>query len=150
MLELREPERHERQAATELCLRSKAFWGYDPAFMANCIDELSLSEDDLSRTMVVLASSDGAIAGIAQVSRDEDRCYLEKLFVDPPFMGQGIGRTLFAWSRGAAAKLGAGEMIVEADPDAVPFYLAMGCKSAGTALSGSIAGRQLPRLVCPT
>ncbi len=148
MLELRAPESDELQAATELCLRSKAFWGYDAVFMAACVDELTLSDIDLRQTNVVLAISNAAMAGVAQVSHDEDGCFLEKLFVDQPFMGQGIGRKLFHWSRSAASAHGASEMIVEADPDAVPFYQAMGCISAGTAPSGSISGRQLPRLIC--
>lgn len=149
MLELRVPERGELQAATELCLKSKAYWGYDADFMSACVPELTLSEDDLEQTRVVLALSDGMMAGVAQVSHAEDGCFLEKLFVDPRFMGRGIGRALFQWSRLAASELGAREMIVEADPDAVPFYQAMGCASAGTALSGSISGRHLPRLICP-
>ena len=88
------------------------------------------------------------MAGVAQVSHDDDGCFLEKLFVDPGFMERGIGRALFRWSRLVAAGFGAREMIVEADPDAVPFYRAMGCTPAGTAQSGSIPNRILPRLVC--
>lgn len=148
MLELRAPERGELQAATELSLRSKAFWGYDSAFMAACVAELTLSENDLAQTEIVLAVLDGAMAGVAQVSHCVAGCFLEKLFVDPPFMGRGIGRRLFQWSCAAASELGACEMVVEADPDAVPFYVAMGCVPAGTAASGSISGRKLPRLIC--
>lgn len=148
MITLRAPQPHELQAASELCLRSKAHWGYDADFMAACEVELTLSAEDLSRDMVVLAFADEEIAGVAQVSFDEDGCFLEKLFVDPSLMGKGIGRALFEWSCSAARQLGAEQMVIEADPDAVPFYLAMYCREAGFASSGSIPGRTLPRLVC--
>ncbi len=148
MVALRKPDLDELEAASDLCLKSKAFWGYDAAFMSACVSELTLTEEDLSSTKVTLAISNGKLAGVAQVSNSEDGCFLEKLFVDPAFMGQGIGRTLFRWSCAAASQLAAINMIVEADPDAVPFYVAMGCTPAGKAPSGSISGRFLPRLIC--
>lgn len=133
--------------ATRLCLRSKAHWRYDAAFMAACAAELTVGTRDLDRDPVILACDGSVIVGVAQVSRNADACHLEKLFVDPGRMGQGVGRQLFRWSLGAMRDLGARRMIVEADPGAVPFYLAMGCVPAGTAPSGSIPGRFLPRLV---
>jgi hypothetical protein len=36
---------------------------------------------------------------------------------------------------------------IEADPDAVRFYQRMGARLAGSAASGSIPGRTLPRLI---
>ena len=45
----------------------------------------------------------------------------------------------------AARKLGAHEMIIEADPGAAPFYERMGSRRAGEVPSGSVAGRVLPR-----
>lgn len=148
MVELRAPGHDELEAASDLCPKSKAFWGYDAAFLSACAGELTLTEDDLSHSEVTLAISNGELAGVAQVSNSDDGCFLEKLFVDPAFMGQGIGRKLFRWSCAAASQLGATRMIVESDPDAAAFYLAMGCTPAGQAKSGSISGRFLPRLIC--
>lgn len=136
------------QAASDLCLRSKAFWGYDADFMAACVTELTLTEADISRDPVTLAFYGDELAGVAHVSNDKDECYLEKLFVDPAHMGKGVGRLLFEWSRSAACELGVRQMVVEADPDAVPFYRAMHCRKAGSAPSGSMSGRTLPRLIC--
>lgn len=147
MIQLRSPERHELSAASALCLRSKAHWGYDAAFMARCAPELTLTDVDLTRDEVVVALADGELAGVAQVSSGDEGCFLEKLFVDPARMGRGVGRRLFEWAVDAAVARGAREMIVEADPGAVPFYLAMGCARAGDAPSGSVPGRRLPRLI---
>ncbi|MGR3662449.1 MAG: hypothetical protein ACU0CA_14905 [Paracoccaceae bacterium] len=37
-------------------------------------------------------------------------------------------------------------MILDADPQAEPFYLAMGAKRSGLAASGPIKGRFLPQM----
>lgn len=150
MITLRRPSLDDLQAASDLCLRSKAFWGYDATFMAACVAELTLTEADISGDPVTLAFYGDELAGVAHVSNDKDECYLEKLFVDPAHMAKGVGRLLFEWSRSAACELGVRQMIIEADPDAVPFYLAMGCRKAGSAPSSSISGRMLPRLICDT
>lgn len=147
MTEIRPIREEELGEASRVCLRSKAYWGYDDAFMAACVSELTLTKKDIEKDAVVIATDEKVIAGVAQVSHGEAGCFLEKLFVDPPRMGKGVGRELFHWAVGHAEALGPPEMIVEADPDAVPFYERMGCVKAGTAPSGSIAGRQLPRLI---
>lgn len=150
MVTLRSLRPDECDAASALCLRSKAYWGYDAAFMAACRDELTVGKDDLARDRAAAAFAGKEMAGVVQVSMGDDGCSLEKVFVDPAHMGRGIGRLLFAWALEHAEDLGAGALIVEADPDAVPFYERMGCVAAGSVPSGSIPGRRLPRLVCKT
>jgi hypothetical protein len=53
---------------------------------------------------------------------------------------------LFAWACKSAREAGADKLVIESDPDAVPFYLRMDAVRAGHAPSGSIPGRMLPRL----
>lgn len=160
MITLRPPRPDELAAVSRLCLRSKAHWGYDAQFMSACAAELTVSEEDLRRDKIVVAVDGDVLVGVAHVAEDngaEDNgaeengiSFLEKLFVEPSHMGKGVGRRLFEWSRGAARALGASQMIVEADPDAVSFYVAMKCRPAGMVASGSIPGRMLPRLMCDT
>ena len=147
MPDLRRPSPRDVADLTALCLRSKAYWGYDAAFMAACVPVLTLTEAEL-RDMPTMTEVDGeTLLGMVQVSNGEDGCTLQKLFVDPAHMGAGTGRRLFAWAVRTARDMGAREMIVEADPGAVPFYTAMGCRAAGSAPSEAIPGRMLPRLV---
>lgn len=147
MLILRAARAAELDALTDLCLRSKAVWGYDRAFMDACRDELTLTQEDLRETKLQVAERDGAVVGVAQVSAEGATAHLEKLFVEPAQLRGGAGRTLFAWAKAAAADLGATHLIMEADPDAAPFYRRMGARDDGVAPSGSIPGRVLPRLV---
>ena len=85
-------------------------------------------------------------AGLVQVTRERDPADLLKLFVDPPFIGRGLGRCLFDWACACARVQGARALTIESDPDALPFYLAMGARRTGWAPSGSIPGRRLPLL----
>jgi GNAT superfamily N-acetyltransferase len=144
---IRAPEVEELPALGELCLRSKAVWGYDADFMKACRAELSFAPSDLASSRIAVATRGGSVLGVAQVrmaGRDAD---LTKLFVEPSAMHTGAGRALFDWALDAARAMGAERMVIEADPDAAPFYRRLGARDAGLAPSGSIAGRMLPRLM---
>lgn len=147
MLILRAARVDELEALTALCLRSKAVWGYDEAFMAACRTELTLTALDLNESDVQVAERDGVLIGLAQISVDGTQADLEKLFVEPAVLRSGAGRALFEWAAAAAREHGAATLIIDADPDAAPFYRRMGARDDGVAPSGSIPGRMLPRLV---
>lgn len=136
----------EAAALTALCLRSKAHWGYDAAFMEACRGELTLHEDELDGPLRV-AECAGALAGMVQLAQAEGDWHVEKLFVDPAFMGRGAGAALMRWAIGAARDAGARRLVIEADPGAAGFYRRFGAREAGQVPSGSIPGRMLPRLV---
>lgn len=136
-------------ALSALCLRSKAHWGYDAAFMAACEAELTLRPGDLTITTVGVALRDGEPVAMAQVGPAEvaGRAELWKLFVAPGAMGQGLGRAMMAWAAAAARVRGAQALEIAADPGAEGFYLSLGADRVGVAASGTIPGRVLPLLV---
>ena len=147
MIRFRIPRLDELEALGELCLRSKAVWGYDDAFLTACREELSITAHDLSRSNLQIAEDDTGILGLAQVTTEDGEADLNKLFVDPLKLRAGVGKRLFAWAVKTAVSEGAGWMVIEADPEAAEFYRRMGAKDAGTAPSAAIPGRFLPRLV---
>ena len=145
-LVIRAPASEELPALSELCMRSKAVWGYDADFMAACLKELTFVPDDLVSSRIAVAARGESVLGVAQVrmvGRDAD---LQKLFVEPSALRGGVGKALFDWAIDAAHEMGASRMIIEADPDAAPFYRSFGARDIGHAPSGSIAGRMLPKL----
>lgn len=146
---LRPARPDELETLSALCLRSKAYWGYDDAFLAACVDELTLTRTDLKQDEIVVIEDEKGLAGVAQVGLDDGLCYLEKLFIDTNRIGSGYGRVLFQWAIDAATRTGAREMIIDADPDAAAFYEKVGAVRKGDAKSQSIAGRVLPRFVYP-
>ncbi|MEM1246990.1 MAG: GNAT family N-acetyltransferase [Acidobacteriota bacterium] len=133
-------------ALSQLCLRSKAHWGYDAAFMEACVPVLTLTQDDLEGDLLVIAEKAGVLAGMAQLAGDPGDMEIDRFFVDPPFIGTGCGRVLFDWCLSTARARGATRLMIEADPDAAPFYRHMGAVRVGEAPSGAIPGRVLPLL----
>jgi GNAT superfamily N-acetyltransferase len=147
MIRLRDARQDEFESLSELCLRSKAVWGYDDAFMAACRAELTLHPAELQSTHLQVADVGTAAIGLVQVQVADADAHLLKLFVEPDRLRSGIGRLLFGWAAARARSLHALRMLIEADPDAIPFYQRMGGHLAGAAPSGSIPGRTLPRLI---
>ena len=98
-----------------LAMRSKAHWGYPDEFLAACREELTYDER-----------------------------YLGGLFVEPAFIGTGLGRALMRHALAAARASGARTMVIHGDPNAGPFYEASGAVVVGRVPSGSIPGRTLP------
>ena len=145
-MKIRPARSDELAELSELCMRSKAWWGYDETFMEACREELSLVEAELQRTSVAVLELEGAVAGVAQVDHQDDWAEVDKLFVDPGAIGTGAGRVLWNWCVEAAKAQGASRLKVVADPGAAPFYEHMGAVPDGVAPSGSIPGRTLPRL----
>jgi len=143
---IRPADAHDLDRATSVCLRSKAFWGYDDGFMAACREELTLTPGDLD-DLVLVACSGSEILGIIQLSRSDEIVEIEKLFIDPVAMRRGLGRRLLGEAIDKAVGPGVRAIRAEAEPQAVPFYTAMGFSRVGEAPSGSIPGRKLPVLL---
>jgi GNAT superfamily N-acetyltransferase len=144
---IRPPAVEELPALSALCRRSKAVWGYDKDFMEACRRELCIEPRDLQSTSIAVAEQDGRLVGVAQIKVIGGEADLLKLFVEPTALRSGIGRALFAWASDLATSQGADRVVVEADPDAAPFYRRMGAQDVGLTPSGSIPGRMLPKLV---
>jgi GNAT superfamily N-acetyltransferase len=131
---------------SDLCLRSKAVWDYDHAFLEACRSELTLRPDELATTRIAVAETDGGIAGVVQIKVMGTEAELLKLFIAPHGLRRGLGRPLFDWAVAEAKSLGATHLLIDADPDAAPFYRRLGAHDVGLAISHSIPGRTLPKL----
>lgn len=138
---IRSAQAGEAEILTALCVRSKAHWGYDDAFMQLSQASLTVSDADVASGRVLVATDDDRIVGMARVEPDGE---LGMMFVDPPAMGRGAGRTLFDAAAALARRLGAHSMPILADPNAAPFYERMGARFVSQMPSDAIPGRTLP------
>lgn len=146
-INLRLAEHGEAADISDLAHRSKAHWGYDDQFMADCVDELTWSGTDVSSgNCWVAAGADGMLLGFCELHLAGERLEVDALYVDPPAIGQGVGRTLWQHVEDVARRLGARAIGLDADPQAVGFYEQMGARIVGESPSGSIADRMLPRM----
>lgn len=130
----------EASALSDLALRSKGHWGYDAAFLAACREDLTLSPEDIS-------DDDGTPTGYYRLlPLDNGAVDLDALFVEPSAIGRGVGRQLWRHAIATATAMGCSELVIQSDPHAEGFYLAMGAQRTGASESTVTPGRLLPLL----
>jgi GNAT superfamily N-acetyltransferase len=137
----------EASMLTKLCIRSKAYWGYDPAFMAAAKPLLGIAEREIGDGWVLVAlRGSGAPCGVASIVPLRRRGWFElsHLFVAPEHIGLGIGRALFDAAVALAAASGASHVSILSDPNAAAFYEKLGALRRGQAPSGVARDRMLP------
>lgn len=145
MINLRPLDYLHLKPASDLCIRAKAHWGYDPAFMGACIPGLQLKEDDLKTSHLIGAYDTDDLVGLAQLVPGEAAYVLDKLFVEPSWIGTGIGQQLFTWCVEKVRESGGRKIVIESDPFAEPIYLAFGCRRIGEVWS-ELTARSIPLL----
>lgn len=150
MLTLRPALASEADELTELCLRSKAAWGYDASFMAACRAELTMTPERIQASHVQVAELDGKIAGVARLCFGNGGAELAALFVEPDVRRAGIGRALFDWAVAECRAHTVTTMTMEADPGAAPFYRRMGARESAQCLRDRSRGASFPNLSLPS
>ncbi len=142
---LRPARSEEAPALSELAMRSKASWGYDDAFMAQCRAALTVDAGLVAAGGVFVAEgTDDRPLGFHGLRCAGAVAELEFLFVAPEWLGRGVGRALLDHAVDEARRLGCGTLRVLADPNARAFYAAQGFAAVGEAPSDAVPGRRLP------
>jgi GNAT superfamily N-acetyltransferase len=129
---------------TRLALASKRHWGYDDAFMERCASELTVRERDVGAHRVFVARDAEQVLGFYQLEPLDETCVeLDMLFVEPGFIGEGVGEALLRHAMNVAREGGASTLRIVADPYAAAFYEHVGAVLVGSSISSS-TGRSLP------
>lgn len=121
----------EAEALTALVMRSKAHWGYSQQQLDGWQSELTLTAATIARDPVFCAEVDGVLAGVMHLkmlddSQDDGEALLDDLFIEPAYMGAGVGGALWRKAAMLAREAGARAMVLYADRHAIPFYQHMG------------------------
>ena len=75
-----------------LALRSKAYWDYDAEFIAACVDELTISAEQIQSSLTYVFEEKGHVLGFYMLESVNYReIELEYLFVEPEAIRQGYG-----------------------------------------------------------
>ncbi|HYB99646.1 MAG TPA: GNAT family N-acetyltransferase [Candidatus Limnocylindrales bacterium] len=135
----------EQQPLTRIAHAAKRHWGYPEEWIRSWSADLTVSADAIAHDPVYCARSGGDIAGFYALSVEGDVAELEHMWVEPGYMGLGVGRALFEHAKDTAARLGCGRMRIASDPNALGFYERMGARRVG-AVASTPAPRILPLL----
>lgn len=143
-MDIKRANRFDTTELSSLTIRSKSYWGYDPAQIKAWESELRLSEEYIENKGVYKLLGEHVVIGYySYFELSRELVKLDNLFVDPPFIGQGYGKILLNDFLQRIQKLGYKEVHLDADPHAESFYLNQGFKIIGH-LESSIKNRFLP------
>jgi GNAT superfamily N-acetyltransferase len=110
----------------ELAIDAKAHWGYDRGRVEAWAEGGDFEPESLSARLVYVAEADGAAIGWAALIPRGQVGWLEDLWVEPAWIGRGVGRLLFEHVAAQARERGARRLEWEAEPNAQGFYEHMG------------------------
>lgn len=108
--------------------RSALYWGYEPEFLDWEPEALLVTPDFIAGSPIYVYEEGGHILGYHALLYKDPDWYLDKLFVEPDRIGTGLGKHLWLHAVATARDLGIRELLLDADPNAAPFYRAMGCE----------------------
>lgn len=115
----------------ELTGRSALHWGYEPEFLDWEPEALAVTPAFLAQAATYVLEEAGRITGYYALVGEPPVISLDKLFVEPAWIGTGRGKVLWRHAVSIARSLGATELTLAADPNAAPFYRAMGATWEG-------------------
>jgi GNAT superfamily N-acetyltransferase len=106
--------------------RSVLSWGYEPEFLDWEPETIRVTAEFIASSPVFVLEEAGCIIGYYGLLGDPPEMALDKLFVEPDRMGTGCGKRLWQHAVVTAREMGATVLTLASDPNAAPFYRAMG------------------------
>jgi GNAT superfamily N-acetyltransferase len=110
----------------EIAVDAKAHWGYDRARVEDWALQGDFEPESMRERLVYVAEAESEPVGWAALIPRGEVGWLEDLWVEPAWIGRGVGRLLFEHVADRARELGAKRLEWEAEPNATGFYERMG------------------------
>jgi len=131
-----------------ISLASKRHWGYPEEWISMWMDDLTLVENDLSDSSVIVLEVKTIVKGFCSIKTNNDHYEVLHLWLLPELIGQGLGKALLRNSLEQVV-IKDWPIIVEADPNAEAFYARQGFITYGKKESFP-EGRYLPLMKMET
>ena len=112
----------------EIAIASKGHWGYEPERVRDWADRGDFGRETLERLALFVAEAEGRTIAWASVESREQAAWLADLWVEPAWIGKGVGTLLFRRAAEHARTSGAHVLEWEAEPNALGFYEKMGAR----------------------
>ena len=116
---------------TTIAHDAKRYWGYPDHWIEHWQTELTISSEFVNANEVYVFESGEEVQGFYGLILRDDKAELEHLWVDPKYIGTGVGRELFSHAMRHAAGRDVSEVQLTADPNAEGFYQKMGAHRIG-------------------
>jgi GNAT superfamily N-acetyltransferase len=112
----------------EIAIASKGHWGYEPERVREWADRGDFGRETLERLALFVAEAGGRAIAWASVEPRGETAWLADLWVEPAWIGKGVGTSLFRRAAKHARESGAHVLEWEAEPNALGFYEKMGAR----------------------
>lgn len=119
----------------EIAVAAKAHWGYGLERVREWADHGGFTREALAPMELFVAESGGDTIAWASLQVNGETAWLEDLWVEPAWIGQGVGSRLFRAAAARARARGATAIEWEAEPNAHGFYEKMGGREVRTGTS---------------
>jgi GNAT superfamily N-acetyltransferase len=116
----------EGERLREIAVDAKAHWGYDREWVRSWAAKGDFSAERLTSEPVLVAEAGGQAIAFAMLVPKGAVAWLDDLWVEPPWIGRGVGTKLFEEAAARARELGAERMEWEVELNAVGFYEKVG------------------------
>jgi len=123
----------EAAALTAIAHAAKRHWGYPEAWIARWKDALTVTSAYVRDHLVsVAAEAQGdRPRGFYALSMEGATAVLDHLWIEPEWIGRGLGREMFGHAVRTARAEGATRLQIDSDPHAEAFYRRMGAIRVG-------------------
>ena len=95
MFEIRFAEPNEAHELSELASRSKSYWPYEKSYLDLSRAATHVTANDIKDWPFIVIIEAERILGFAAVSLVQGVQMLDHLWIEPEFIGKGLGRILF-------------------------------------------------------
>ena len=116
---------------TEIAVAAKSYWGYPEHWIRQWRAQLTITPDYVRDHEVYAIANGDMLVGFYALKGEGSRLRLDHLWVQPEYIGTGVGRILFTHALQRAAARSAEEIEIHADPHAAGFYRHMGAQQIG-------------------
>jgi ribosomal protein S18 acetylase RimI-like enzyme len=125
-MHIRRARESEAAALSALAVVSKQYWGYSPQDIDQWRPLLAVSSHDIASKPTFVAEVETEVVGFYLLVPKPQAWDLDHLWVSPKFARRGIGRALLVHAANSARLAGVSTIVIDADPNAEPFYVACG------------------------
>lgn len=150
---VREAVLDESQILTDISYAAKRYWNYPKEYFEIWKDELTITPEYIQSNKVFVAEVDEQVVGyfsLVEVKNDfwagkvfvKAGFWLEHIFIQPEYIGRGIGTQLINYLEVMCSELGIDKVRIFSDPNANGFYDKMNARYVGESPS-SIEGRMV-------
>ena len=139
---LRKAEKADLPALNRISLASKRYWNYPDHWIEKWKPMLRVRASDLQNQTFLILENEREIMGFSALYEEEQYFEITHFWILPTYIGQGYGKLLMKKLLEYSVNT-TKDIIVEADPNAVPFYESQGFVTYDRVESNP-SGRYLP------